>query len=92
LAAAVGDQRAWDTLVDRHAQQVWDVVRSFGLDASVASAISVLTFRRLADHLDELRTDAEVRSWLCTKAESEACGLLYDAWLSGKPVHLPADR
>jgi DNA-directed RNA polymerase specialized sigma24 family protein len=84
LAAAAGDQRAWDTLVERHARQVWDVARSFGLDLSVASAVLVLTFRRLADHLDEFRTDAEVRSWLCATAEGEARRALYDAWFSGK--------
>jgi len=86
LAAAAGDQSDWDTLVERHAQQVWAVARSVGLDASIAATIVVLTFRRLADHLDELRTDAEVSSWLSATAESEACKVCYDAWLSGEPA------
>jgi hypothetical protein len=85
-AAAAGDRRAWESLVEQHAQQVWDVVRSVGLDEAVSATVLVLTFRRLADHLDEFRTDAEVRSWLCAAAGSEACKVCFDAWLSGEPA------
>jgi DNA-directed RNA polymerase specialized sigma24 family protein len=71
VAAAGGDQDAWDELVDRHAQHLWDWLRSFGLDAATAAAISQLSWRRLADHLDDLGTDEELCDWLCGAAERE---------------------
>jgi DNA-directed RNA polymerase specialized sigma24 family protein len=71
-AAAGGDQRAWDTLVDCLAQHVWDTARGSGLDVAAAAAVSQLCWRRLADHLDGLRTEADVRVWLWTAVLREA--------------------
>jgi hypothetical protein len=86
LGATAGDPGAWEALVDRHAQYGWDTARDFGLATSVAASVFVLAFLRLADHFDQLWTDAEVRSWLCATIESEACKVCYEAWLSGKPA------
>ena len=74
-AAAGGDQRAWDTLVDRLAQYVWDTARGSGLEVAAAAAVSQLCWRRLADHLDRLSTEAEVRVWLRTEVRREARAL-----------------
>jgi hypothetical protein len=70
-AAAAGNQDAWDELVDRHAQHLWDWLRSFSLDVATASAISELSWRRLTDHLDNLSNDEELCEWLCGAAERE---------------------
>jgi DNA-directed RNA polymerase specialized sigma24 family protein len=76
-AAAAGDQHAWDTLVDRLAQHVWDTARDSVLDVAAAEAVSQLCWMRLADHLDEsrldgLRTETDVRTWLRTAVHREA--------------------
>jgi DNA-directed RNA polymerase specialized sigma24 family protein len=76
-AAAAGDQHAWDTLVDRLAQYVWDTARDAGLDVEAAAAVSQLCWMRLADHLDGLRldglrTETDVRTWLRTAVHREA--------------------
>jgi len=71
-AAAAGDQAAWHTLVDRHAQEVWDIARGFGLDTAAAAAICQLSWPRLVDHLDAVRTHAEISAWLRAAVEREA--------------------
>jgi DNA-directed RNA polymerase specialized sigma24 family protein len=71
-AAAEGDQRAWDRLVDRHAQRVWSAARSFGLDAGAAADVCHLTWARLVEHLDELSTEERLCEWLVTTATHEA--------------------
>jgi DNA-directed RNA polymerase specialized sigma24 family protein len=90
-AAAAGDQAAWDTIVDRHAQQIWDTARSFGLDAAAAALVSDQVWRRLAGHLNELRTDDELRAWLRGAAERETCSVSYLDWLRGNPVRVADD-
>jgi len=71
-AAAAGDQGAWDRLVDRHAQWVWSTARGFGLGAVAAAQVCGVAWARLADHLDEVRTDEQLRRWLGTIASHEA--------------------
>jgi DNA-directed RNA polymerase specialized sigma24 family protein len=91
-AAAAGYHDAWDALVERYAQQVWDTARSFGLDSAGAAAISDQVWRRLLGHLKELRTDAELRAWLRVAAEREACSASYLDWLTGKAVQVDPER
>jgi hypothetical protein len=68
VAALGGDQRAWDELVDRFAQPVWDVIRRRGLDADAASAVHHATWLDLADQLGELAEPACVGEWLTAMA------------------------
>ena len=92
-AAAAGHRDAWDALVDRYAQQVWDTARSFGLDEAGAALISDQIWRRLAAHLKDLRSDGELRAWLRVATEREACSASYVDWLTGKSVRVaPGSR
>ena len=77
VAAAAGDQHAWERLVDRYAQRVWSTARGFGLDADAATFVCQLSWTRLADHLDELETDEQLCNWVCAPAEHEARTMLY---------------
>ncbi len=72
-AAAAGHQGAWEELVDRHAQFVWDVVREQVDDPALAAEACVATWLRSADRLDELATSPVVTEWLRTAASDEAC-------------------
>ena len=74
-AATAGDQRCWDRLVERYAQHAWDTARSHGLGISSAAAICQLAWMRLADHLDEVSTEVELRDWLGAAIEREALSL-----------------
>ncbi len=70
-----GEQWAWDALVERHAQAVWDVARGLGLDPDSAGDVALLTWSRLVDHIGRLVSDDEVGPWLCTMARREATAL-----------------
>jgi DNA-directed RNA polymerase specialized sigma24 family protein len=71
-AAAAGDHRAWERLVDRHAQGVWSIARGLGLGADAAAEVCEVVWTRLVDHLEELRTDQQLGWWLGATAEREA--------------------
>ncbi|HVM64789.1 MAG TPA: PilZ domain-containing protein [Acidimicrobiales bacterium] len=64
VAALGGDERAWDALVDRYAQSLWNAIRLRGLDADSAAAIHHATWLDLADRLDDLVEPARVGEWL----------------------------
>ena len=50
-AAAEGDQRAFDALVDRFGRLVWSVARSFRLDDASAADVSQTTWLRFVEQL-----------------------------------------
>lgn len=71
-AAALGDELAWDALVDAHGQLVWNGLIECGLGRDEAVAAYELVWVRLAQCLAELRGEP-VTSWLqrTTVHESE---------------------
>lgn len=71
-AAALGDELAWDALVDAHGQLVWGVLIECGLGRDEAVAAYELVWVRLAQSLVELSGEP-VTSWLhrTTLHESE---------------------
>jgi hypothetical protein len=71
-AAAGGDQGAWDALVGRYAQLVWDVARSCRLDRAAAAEVCSITWLRCADHLHELVGEGTFSEWLTAAAMAEA--------------------
>ncbi|WP_432976260.1 RNA polymerase sigma factor [Dactylosporangium sp. CA-233914] len=75
-AAAAGDQQAWESIVDRYANLVWSVARSFQLGQSDAADVSQATWLRLVEHVDDVRDADKLGSWLATTARREAIALL----------------
>lgn len=75
LAAAAGDQVAWDGIVERYHRLVWAVVRSYRLSPSDAADVTQVTWLRLVEHLGSLRDPARVGAWLATTARREALRL-----------------
>ena len=63
-AAASGDQRAWDQLVERYTGLLWSVARAHRLDAAEAADVVQTSWLRLVEHLDKIRTPAGVGAWL----------------------------
>ncbi|GGM62545.1 RNA polymerase sigma factor [Dactylosporangium sucinum] len=75
-AAASGNQQAWESIVDRYANLVWSVARSFGLGQSDAADVSQGTWLRLVEHVGDIRDADKLGSWLATTARREAIALL----------------
>lgn len=75
-AAAAGDQRAWDRIVDRYSGLVWTVARSFRLSAADAADIHQATWLRLVEQLGRIREPERLGAWLATTARREALALL----------------
>jgi len=71
-AAAGGDQRAWDQLVERYSGLVWNVARAHRLDPAEAADVVQTSWLRLVENLGEIRTPAGVGAWLATTARREA--------------------
>lgn len=64
--ASLGDQTAWNHLVDRHAGLVWAVARAHALTPSEAADASHLTWLLLAQHLGSLPQPDRLGEWLAT--------------------------
>lgn len=78
-AAAAGDERAWNALVDRFSKLVWAIARNHRLCAEDAADVSQTTWLRLAEHIDRLQDPSKVGAWLATTARHEALRLLRGA-------------
>jgi RNA polymerase sigma factor (sigma-70 family) len=75
-AAAAGDQRSWEVLVDRYADLVWAVARSFRLGRADAADVSQATWLRLVEHLRDINDSSRLGAWLATTARREALALV----------------
>lgn len=70
-AAARGDQRAWNALVERYAGLVWSVARGYRLSDADAADVSQATWLRLVENLDRVRDPAAIAGWLATTTRRE---------------------
>jgi len=71
-AAARGDQRAWNELVERYSGLLWSVARAYRLDASDAADVVQTSWLRLVEHLPTIRNPDGLGAWLVTTARREA--------------------
>ena len=71
-AAARGDQRAWDELVERYTGLLWSVARGYRLDPSDAADVVQTSWLRLVEHLPTIRNPDGIGAWLVTTARREA--------------------
>jgi RNA polymerase sigma factor (sigma-70 family) len=63
----VGDQQAWNELVNRFSRYVYAITsRVYRLSQQDAEDVFQDVFARTFEHLDELRDDAAVRPWIAT--------------------------
>jgi RNA polymerase sigma factor (sigma-70 family) len=71
-AAADGDSRAWDAIVERYAGMVWAVCRGCGLSRSDAAEVSQTTWLRLVERLGSIHDPERLGSWLAVTARRES--------------------
>ncbi len=76
LAAAAGEQAAWDALVNQFSGFIWAVARAHRLRDADAGDVVQLTWLRLVESLDRLHDPARVGAWLATTARRECLRVL----------------
>jgi RNA polymerase sigma factor (sigma-70 family) len=100
-AAAGGDQRAWEAIVDRYSGLVWATARAHRLTQADAADVAQTTWLRLVEHLDRIRDPEALGAWLATTARREALRAIRhgtreqpsdEVDLFEGPTHDPVDR
>jgi RNA polymerase sigma factor (sigma-70 family) len=71
-AAAAGDQKAWDALVDRYSGLLWNLTRQYRLSPADASDVVQTTWLRLLENLLRISDPERLAGWLKTTASREA--------------------
>jgi RNA polymerase sigma factor (sigma-70 family) len=74
--ATVGDQTAWDALVDRFGPTVWAIARAHRLNPADAADVSQTTWLRLVENLHRIEQPERVGAWLATTARRESLRVL----------------
>ena len=69
--AAGGDRWAWERLVDQYERLIWAITRDFKLAESDAADVAQVTWMRLLEHIDRLKSPDRVGSWLAATARNE---------------------
>ncbi len=75
-AAATGDQRAWDRLVERFIPLVRSISRSFRLSPSENEDISQAVWLRLVEQLTRIRDPQCLPGWISTTTRNECLSLV----------------
>lgn len=71
-----GDDRAWETLVDRLSGLVWKVIGSYRLSHADREDAFASTFYRLYDKLITVQNPEALPGWIATTARNEVRGLM----------------
>lgn len=71
-AARLGDERAWEHLVDRLSGAVWKVLMSYQLGEHDREDAYASTFFQLYRHLGEIKEPYKLPGWISTTARNEA--------------------
>lgn len=78
-AAAAGDQRAWERLVEEFSGLVWAVARAHRLSRSDAADVAQTTWLRLVEHLGRIKDPGRLGGWVATTARRECLRVLRTA-------------
>lgn len=70
-AAAIGDQAAWNEIVDRYSPLLVGVVRQYRLTPAETQDVAQTVWLRLVEHLDRLRTAQALPMWIITTGRRE---------------------
>ena len=70
-AAAVGDQRAWNALVERYNGLAWSIARGYRLSGDDAADVVQAAWVKLVEHIDRIEDPERLASWLATTVRRE---------------------
>jgi RNA polymerase sigma factor (sigma-70 family) len=68
----VGDESAWNEIVQRYSGRLWAVARAQGLSAELAADVVQTVWLALLDNPARIRKAESIRFWLATVARHEA--------------------
>src|SRR6267154_2045109 len=68
LACRRGDERAWESLVNRYQRLIYTIPRRAGLDHSQAADVFQEVFTTLFEKLNEIDQPERLQAWLVTTA------------------------
>ncbi|MFI0417223.1 RNA polymerase sigma factor [Spongiactinospora sp. 9N601] len=74
--ANMGDQGAWNDLVERYASMVWSICRQYRLDRRDTDDVAQQVWMAAVEHLGELREPGKLGAWLAITAKRECSRLL----------------
>lgn len=74
-AAAAGDARAWEKIVDRYANLVWSICRAQRMSEDDAADVVQVTWLRLLQNLERIRDPRRLAGWLATTCRRECLAL-----------------
>lgn len=72
MRAAAGERTAWNALVERFADMVWSVARSFRLDDATAKDVTQTVWLKLVENIDRIDDPERLPGWLATTCRREA--------------------
>src|SRR5438093_11326126 len=76
VAAAGGDQAAWDAIVSNYGSLLWSIARSYRLSAADAGDVVQLTWLRLVENIDRIADPDRLPGWLATTIRRECLQLI----------------
>ena len=76
VAAADGDQRAWEAIVDRFTNLLWSIGRSHRLDTNTINDVVQTTWLRLLENMHSIRDPERLAGWLATTGRRECLAAL----------------
>jgi RNA polymerase sigma factor (sigma-70 family) len=71
--AGVGEESAWDALVERYSALIWSICRRHELDRADAEDVTQAVWLHLVKYVDSLRDPAALPGWLVTTTRRECC-------------------
>src|SRR5271169_3609627 len=69
--AGIGDQGAWNDLIERYAPLVWSICSSYRLPRSDIDDVSQCVWVLLVEKLNQIREPAALPGWLATTIHRE---------------------
>jgi len=75
-AAAAGDARAWENIVDRYTGLLWSICRAHRMSDDDAADAVQLTWLRLLQNLERIRDPQRLAGWLATTCRRECLAIL----------------
>lgn len=75
-AAVLGEQQAWDALVERYTPLLLSVLRRYRMTADDLRDVSQTVWLRLIENLAQLREPRALPSWIITTARNESLRVL----------------
>lgn len=74
--ASSGDADAWDEIVERMANMVWSIVRSFRLAESDAHDVAQMVWLRLVENITKVKDPERLGLWIATTTRRECMRLI----------------